>query len=105
MAVRRTAVGDQPTAADGLESASRGSNSLTSLRFVAALLVFANHIGDAYAREGSALWQVLESGFVGVTFFFVLSGFVLTWTHSPADRPGQFFRRRIARIVPNYFVT
>jgi peptidoglycan/LPS O-acetylase OafA/YrhL len=39
-----------------------------------------------------------------VSFFFMLSGFVLAWSHQPGDRPVRFYRRRVARIYPAYLV-
>src|SRR5205823_3153004 len=41
---------------------------------------------------------------VAVSFFFVLSGFVLTWNNSARDTR-RYYRNRLARIVPNYVVT
>ena len=40
----------------------------------------------------------------GVTFFFILSGFVLAWSSRVDDRPLNFYRRRFARIYPAYLV-
>jgi peptidoglycan/LPS O-acetylase OafA/YrhL len=45
------------------------------------------------------------AGFVGVSFFFVLSGFVLTWSRKESDRPQDFLRRRLLKIYPNHIVT
>lgn len=78
--------------------------SLTGLRFLAALLVFGNHAGDAFLDPDSRINAVLQTGWVGVSFFFILSGFVLTWSHRPGDRPLAFYRRRAARIMPNHVV-
>ena len=78
--------------------------SLTGLRFMAALAVFGNHVGDFFLDPGSSVNDTLQTGFVGVSFFFVLSGFVLTWSLRPGDRPTAFYRRRVARIVPNHIV-
>jgi peptidoglycan/LPS O-acetylase OafA/YrhL len=39
-----------------------------------------------------------------VSLFYVLSGFVMAWTARPNDTPGQFYRRRFARIYPAYLV-
>lgn len=83
---------------------------LTGLRFVACFTVFLVHV----AQEGmfkstsanndytAVLWQ---GGWVGVSFFFVLSGFVLTWTSRSNDTALSFWRRRFVRIFPNHWVT
>jgi peptidoglycan/LPS O-acetylase OafA/YrhL len=80
--------------------------SLTGLRFVAAAAVFGCHamlsLPDSTARNG--LSHVFAQGFVGVSFFFVLSGFILAWTHRPDDTAARFYRRRAARVLPAYWV-
>jgi peptidoglycan/LPS O-acetylase OafA/YrhL len=79
--------------------------SLTSLRWLAATLVFLRHgqplIGNADIRE--TYDTIADQGSCGVSFFFVLSGFVLAWSHRPGDTVAQFYRRRVARIVPAYW--
>lgn len=74
---------------------------LTSLRAFAALYVFLFHLNDRvfFGRP----WP-LNLGYSGVIFFFVLSGFVLTWSYSPGRRPGDFYVRRAARIYPLHAV-
>ena len=66
--------------------------------------MFGNHIGDALLGPASRLNGILQTGWVGVSFFFVLSGFVLTWSSRSHDRPLPFYRRRAARIMPNHLV-
>jgi peptidoglycan/LPS O-acetylase OafA/YrhL len=44
-------------------------------------------------------------GYVGVSCFFVLSGFVLTWSRRPDDTARRFWRRRVFKIYPNHLVT
>ena len=73
-------------------------NSLTSLRYFAAAAVVVTHVNpffltSALQREATEYW------YVGVSFFFMLSGFVLTWSCSwqPA-RP--FWWNRFSRIWP-----
>lgn len=77
---------------------------LTSLRAFAALAVFGFHLS-----QGGPRWTFLETvlgdGYAGVAFFFVLSGFVLTWATSPATSAAAFYRRRLARIYPSHLVT
>jgi peptidoglycan/LPS O-acetylase OafA/YrhL len=83
-------------------------DSLTGLRWLAAFLVFAFHISTHGYFSGSAqsvVSYLCGSGEVGVSFFFILSGFVLARTVRPDDTPARFWRRRIARIYPAHLVT
>ncbi|EWM16558.1 acyltransferase [Kutzneria sp. 744] len=84
--------------------------SLTGMRWAAALLVFGLHIVVASmldpASAGSKVASVVfGGGEIGVSFFFVLSGFVLMWSARPGDSPLRFWRRRLARIYPVHVVT
>lgn len=76
---------------------------LTSLRAVAALIVFAYHL-DHHTR-----WlpfdDLADHGYVGVAFFFVLSGFVLTWSTREGTTVHDFWVRRVARVYPSHLVT
>lgn len=74
---------------------------LDGLRGIAALLVVAYHIGEAFAT--SHLDQVVNHGYLAVDFFFLLSGFVLGYAYD--DRWGrmmtrEFFLRRLIRLQP-----
>jgi peptidoglycan/LPS O-acetylase OafA/YrhL len=81
--------------------------ALTGLRFIAALLVVFMHFGSAAAP--SWLRPFAEVGAVGVCLFFVLSGFILTYTYSA---PGggfrgsarAFYAARVARLCPVYLL-
>jgi peptidoglycan/LPS O-acetylase OafA/YrhL len=94
----------------GPRSSAREGNvvalpSLTSLRFFAALHVLVFHL---YAINimffPGLLGNVQRMGFVGVSLFFVLSGFILVYVHANRDtRPSIFWRERFARIYPAYF--
>ena len=76
---------------------------LTSLRAFAALVVFLSHLDIRGGTLGAA-GPFVAYGYVGVGFFFVLSGFVLTWSYVPGAPVGAFYLRRFARIWPNHFV-
>jgi peptidoglycan/LPS O-acetylase OafA/YrhL len=77
--------------------------SLTGLRWWAAFAVFLHH-SQNYSPLPLPFAKVLPFGVSGVTFFFVLSGFVLTWSHFERDTAGRFYWRRFARIWPLHLV-
>ncbi|MGW4401767.1 acyltransferase family protein [Amycolatopsis nivea] len=84
--------------------------SLTGMRFIAAVLVFLTHVAAGKLFSDASLSGFLNdylsrAGYLGVSFFFVLSGFILTWTARPDDTAGRFYRRRLVKIYPNHFVT
>jgi peptidoglycan/LPS O-acetylase OafA/YrhL len=82
---------------------------LTGLRWLAALAVFFSHNvpgGDTPPWIAS----LFTSGYMGVTIFFVLSGFILAVTYAESlSRPSgsklwNFAVARIARIMPLYLL-
>ncbi len=78
--------------------------ALTSVRFFAALHVFAFHMYAMKITSGAG-WtgQISSIGYVGVSLFFLLSGFILVYTYAGRDVPaGEFWRARFARIYPAY---
>ena len=78
-------------------------DSLTGLRFFAAFFVLQHHFTNFGQIPG--LDRYTGFGTTGVTFFFVLSGFVLTWSFVPSDTAPRFYWRRFARIWPLHAVT
>ena len=76
---------------------------LTGLRWWAALWVFVYHLQALVNIPAPWLFPV-GYGHYGVTFFFVLSGFVLTWSWNPWVNVSTFYVRRFARIWPAHFV-
>ncbi|MFD2767503.1 acyltransferase family protein [Micromonospora eburnea] len=86
--------------------------SLTGLRFFGAIAVILFHalclppitVFQDEKVNGILAFLVSKIGFVSVTFFFILSGFVLTWSARDDDTPRKFWRRRFFRIFPNHAV-
>ncbi|WP_018222382.1 acyltransferase family protein [Salinispora pacifica] len=91
--------------------------SLTGLRWWAALLVFGEHYramrlgSDLGAGTTELSWSdrilttLFGTGYIGVSCFFILSGFVLAWSARPGDRATAFWRRRFAKIYPVFAMT
>lgn len=72
--------------------------SLTGLRIFGSVAVVLCHVGNGFANAPSL--KVAEAyGYVGVSFFFMLSGFVLTWSDTPQSAR-RFWWLRFARIWP-----
>ncbi|GAA0745245.1 acyltransferase family protein [Dactylosporangium roseum] len=88
--------------------------SLTGLRWAAALTVFGQHLLerlidphlDAAPPVRSVVWAMLaNAGGLGVSFFFVLSGFVLAWSTRPGEHTIRFWWHRWTKIYPATLVT
>lgn len=74
-------------------------DALTGLRWWAAFMVYLFHM-RVFAPLPGPITKVFDQGYLGVTFFFVLSGFVLTWSLRPGVSTSTFYWRRFARIWP-----
>ena len=85
-------------------ASERKLTSLTGLRFFAAMAVVLYHLRIYFSPIGDGL-SVFGYGFTAVSFFFVLSGFVLTWSQNSDVKAGRFFLHRIARIWPLHLLT
>ena len=95
-------------------------DGLTGLRGLAALWVALWHLWGFAGRPVYGfdlggrhvdLTPLIRTGWAGVDIFFVLSGFVLglafcqAWLgNRPPLRPGDYFRRRLLRVLPAYYV-
>lgn len=74
-------------------------SEIDGLRAIAVLLVIFNHLGISY----------FSGGFVGVDVFFVISGFLITSIikqeiESNIFSFGNFYKKRIVRLAPSYFL-
>lgn len=78
-------------------------DSLTGLRFFAAYMVLIHHFTNF--AQLPLIWHWAGFGTTGVSFFFVLSGFVLTWSFVPGDTAPRFYWRRFARVWPLHLLT
>ncbi len=84
--------------------------ALTGVRGVAACYVLVLHASGGMDIPG-LIGVVLRHGYLSVDLFFVLSGFVLGLNHGTAFASGfgwtpyiAFWKKRIARIYPLYFI-
>jgi len=81
--------------------------ALTSLRFLAAAVVVLHHsLGGFIGVYTGVEWRVPVGH--AVSFFFVLSGFILAYVYPSLDDKrdvGRFFRARFARIWPLHVAT
>ncbi|TWV29440.1 acyltransferase [Streptomyces misionensis] len=87
---------------------------MDGLRLVAALMVCLYHytgrggtVSESWHQSPSALFPALSRasvyGCLGVQFFFVISGFVICMS-SWGRTLGDFFRSRVSRLYPAYWV-
>ena len=86
--------------------------ALTSLRFFAALYVLTFHSGASLMREhlgDNPLTTFLVNGHLGVSLFFILSGFMLTYSGERRNAQGfdlsAYALARFARIYPLYLLS
>ena len=87
---------------------------LTSLRFVFAFMVFCSHLVLLEQSDNEInRWlfkAIFYEGYIGVTFFFVLSGFILAYVYqeklsSKRISVRKFYLARWARIYPLHILT
>jgi len=90
-------------------------DALTGLRFFAAAHVVLYHFADPVlpAATPAAVRNVVAHGYVGVSFFYLLSGFILAYNYVHRSEEGAvrlrgtsraFWWNRFARVYPLYLV-
>lgn len=80
---------------------------LTALRFFAASYVLLFHVFQIPPEQTappSFFQRLAFGGSTAVSCFFILSGFILAYTHPQVPRPGIFYKARFARIYPLYLL-
>lgn len=83
-------------------------NALTGLRFFAALDIVFFHFSNP--NWFGPLAPVINAGYTAVSFFFLLSGFVLAYNYSGRARAGKlgkmrFWEARFTRLYPIYLLS
>ena len=82
---------------------------LDGLRGIAAILVLFYHIFEGFSfaeitnGDGDGIIRTLNHGHIAVDFFFILSGFVLSYAYDDRWKKmntWQFFKRRLIRLHP-----
>lgn len=95
-------------------ASSERFDNINLLRAFAALAVVVYHVIE-HAKWGSfpssGALTVFRIGWIGVDLFFVISGFVITYSalalyrQDPGTFQERYWRRRLTRIVPLYLLT
>lgn len=89
-------------------------NAIQALRFLAVLMVFFSHLGFLENNDSPLVRNIYKNvfseGYLGVTFFFILSGFILTHSYEVRITKKKvdyfdFLIARIARVFPTHILT
>jgi peptidoglycan/LPS O-acetylase OafA/YrhL len=81
--------------------------ALTGIRAIAAYMVYIVHTDPfSEAKFGQNVFDFFDEFHVGVTIFFVLSGFLITYNYFDQEKLNfrNYFTNRFARIYPMYFI-
>lgn len=88
-------------------------HSLTSLRMFAAFGVFLSHLGimsQSSIPQFNEASRYFFNGYIGVTFFYILSGFIINYSFSRRLAEGRFSKKdfivyRLARLFPVHVIS
>lgn len=79
-------------------------NILDGLRGAAALMVVWYHVFEGFAFASGGAIESFNHGYLAVDFFFMLSGFVISYAYDSRWGKGlstwEFFKRRLIRLHP-----
>jgi len=95
---------------DSLVGSTRNLNALTGLRFIAAVnVVFYHFVRPTLPSWTYPLSNIVGAGYVSVSLFFLLSGFILSFSYLETSgkmrgTSWNFYVSRFARIYPAYLV-
>jgi peptidoglycan/LPS O-acetylase OafA/YrhL len=81
---------------------------LTFTRFLAAISIIIYHFGmDLFPFRTEAISFLFKQANLGVSYFFILSGFVMIIAYGGKGRidPKKYYVTRLARIYPIYFIS
>ena len=106
---------EPPLASQPSELETNGQTSramlpaLTGVRAIAMYLVFFHHFNPPESATGSFVRGLIKEGHLGVTMFFVLSGFLIAYRYSESLKLdwkdfSHYVWNRFARIYPLYFL-
>lgn len=75
-------------------------NLLDGLRGIAAVMVMCYHVFEGFATSPTD--QKFNHGYLAVDFFFIISGFVISYAYDDRKSMGvkDFFKRRLIRLHP-----
>ncbi|HVA96608.1 MAG TPA: acyltransferase [Candidatus Acidoferrales bacterium] len=83
-------------------------HALDGIRAVAIILVVINHVNNSYLSHVLPVWLariLFSSGIVGVSLFFVLSGFLMMYIYPNPQSGQRFLQKRYTRIFPLFLTT
>jgi peptidoglycan/LPS O-acetylase OafA/YrhL len=81
--------------------------ALTGIRAIAAYMVFLHHFNPINSQGSFRfLYKIINEFHIGVTIFFVLSGFLITYRYYNNEemKLKKYLLNRFARIYPLYFI-
>lgn len=89
---------------EDLKSGQTYFKELTGLRAIAAYMVFFHHFN--IFEKNSWLHSLCSEFYIGVTVFFVLSGFLISYRYFDVSEISisKYFLNRFSRIYPVYFI-